>query len=160
MIPDQLLQLWSGAVPAYNSASNSIDIDTLRNIGVGTPIYVRINFDTNVRADSNGSGLAFFLVYADNAALTSNVRYLTSTNVLFGTATGPDAKEVLYIQIPPVSHYAEQGQAFSTPDNAKKFFGVVFAGYGWSSASGSVTIDLVTEINRVENIYAKGFTVQ
>lgn len=160
MIPDQLLQLWSGAVPAVNSASNSIDIDTLRNLGVGTTVYVRVNFDTNVRANANGSGLTFFLVYADDAALTTNVRYLTSTSLNFGTASGPDATEVLYIPIPPVSSYAESGQAFSTPDNSKKFFGIVFGGYTWATATGSVTINLVTEINRVENIYAKGFTVK
>lgn len=158
MIPDKNLQLWSGAIPAPNATSNVIDVDTLRNIGVGTPLYVRVNFDTNVRVDVAG-GLAFSIGYGDDSAL-AGLRYIATATVLVGTITGPDAGEVLYIPIAPIAHYSQQGQAFESPDNAKKYLGIVFGGYTWTAASGSVTIDIVTEINRVENIYAGGFTVK
>ena len=160
MIPDINLQIWSGAVPNLGTPSNVIDIDTLRNIGVGTPLYIRVNFDTNVRANANGSQLGFELIFATNATLSSGQKYANIVGVDFGTTTGPDAGEVLYIAIPPVSHFANIGQKFESPDAASKYFGVKFNGYGWATATGSITIDIVTEVNRVENIYAGGFTVQ
>jgi hypothetical protein len=159
MIPDINLQIWNGAVPARTTASNSIDLDTLRNIGVGTPLYMRVNFNTNLRADAPGQ-LQFEVVFATNGNLTTGLKYLNIVGVDFTTTTGPDAGEVLYIAIPPVSHFANLGTKFETPDAASKYFGFIFAGYGWASASGSVTVDIVTEVNRVENIYDKGFTVQ
>lgn len=158
MIADQNLQLWNGAVPNISTPTNVVDVDTLRNLGVGTPLYIRVNFNTDVRVNADSSGITFFVVYGNDSVL-SQARYLTGPTVLVGTATGPSAGEVLYIPVPPVSHYAQGGEPFSTPDNAKKYFGMVFSGYNWSTATGSVTIDIVTEVNRVENIYAKGFSV-
>jgi len=158
MIPDKNLQLWSGAVPNIGGISNVIDIDTLRNIGTGVPLYVRVNFDTNVRADGNGA-ITFYIVYGDNQTL-SNPYYSVTFPVNVDVGSGPNAGEVIYLTIPPIYMGSQGTGAFLTPNATKKYFGVVFGGYGWSSATGSVTIDIVTEVNRVENIYAGGFTVK
>jgi len=160
MIPDKNLQLWSGAVPALGSVSNVIDIDTLRNIGVGVPLYVRVNFDTNVRATSSGLGaITLYLTYGENQSL-SNPTYSSTFPVSVNSSSGPNAGEVVYIPIPPI-HTGSQGTGlFSTPNASKKYFGVVFGGYDWTDPTGSLTIDIVTEINRVENIYAGGFSVK
>lgn len=163
MIADENLKLFNGAMPVPNTATDVIDGDVIRNLGVGTPLYVRVIYNTNVRANVDGSGLTFYVVYADDSALTSNPRYMAVTNVFFGTGTGPSAGDVLYIPIPPVVNYAQGGQRFESGTaafNAKKYVGVLISGYTWASATGNITIDIVTEVNRVENIYAGGFTVQ
>jgi hypothetical protein len=162
MIADENLKLYSGAMPANNTATNVVDGDVIRNLGVGTPLYVRVVYNTAVRANADGSGLTFYIVYADDAALTSNPRYMSVTNVFFGTTTGPSAGDVLYIPIPPVVNYAQNGQRFESGTaafNAKKYIGVLISGYTWATATGNITIDIVTDVNRVENIYAGGFAV-
>lgn len=161
MIPDQLLRLATNKTPSIQGdISDVIDIDTLRNIGVGTPLYVRINFNTAMRANVNDSGLAFELVVADNAALTTNRKVLCSTTIFVGIGNGPDANDVYYMPIPPIAEYAYAAETISIPDASKKYFGITYGGYTWGSLTGNFTIDIVTDINRVSNTYAKGFTVQ
>lgn len=159
MIPDKNLQLWDGAVPALGSVSNVIDIDTLRNIGTGVPLYIRVNFNSNVRTNAAGA-IVFYVTYGDDQSLT-NPLYSLTFPVNVDVSTGPNAGEVVYLPIPPICFGAQGTGKFVTPNATKKYLGVVFGGYGWSTSStGTVTIDIVTEVNSVENIYAGGFSVK
>jgi hypothetical protein len=164
MIPDQLLRLADGqslTVATGNTpTTNVVDIDTLRNLGVGTPLYVRIKFDT-VYAQASG-GVNVYVAYADDPALSTGSVELTRIS-LSSTAI-PAAGTVLYLSIPPVAKVATATsvpQSMVIPNNSKKYLGVVWQPFTANvTGTGTWTVDIVTEVNMVEHTYAKGFTVQ
>ena len=167
MIPDQLLRLASSlnlaSTPAPATLRNSdvIDIDTLRDIGSGVALYLRIQVDENVRAAATQSGgTVFYTVYGDDSSL-SNPVYVSSLSSNWTDTTGLTAGQVFYIPIPPLTiNTLSPSSAVSIPNGTKKYFGVVIGGYGNNYVTGKLTIDIVTEVNRTEKTYSKGFTVQ
>lgn len=155
MISDQLLRLADGqslaiGIGASQASSNVIDIDTLRNLGVGESLFVRIRFDTAYTQASGGTNV--LVVYADNSALTTNV--VTLAQIPYSSTTIPAAQTVLYIPIPPVSR-----TSMTIPNDAKKYLGVLWQAYTAAVTGGTWTVDVVTDVNMVENTYSKGFTV-
>ena len=163
MIPDQLLRLADGqsltAATGNTPTTNVVDIDTLRNLGVGTPLYVRIKFDT-AYAQASG-GVNVYVAYADNTALSPTAVELTRIS-LSSTAI-PAAGTVLYLAIPPVAKVATATsvpQSMVIPNDSKKYLGVVWQPFTANvTGTGTWTVDIVTEVNMVEHTYAKGFSV-
>lgn len=154
MIPDQLLRLadgqsLDGAGPKITSA---IDLDTLRDIGTGTTLYVRVRFDTAYTQATDGANVV--MGYADTDTATNFV--LLSQFQLAAGAGVPVAGTVIYLPIPPIS----KARLGTLPNNTKKYFLVQFAEFGANPVGGSWTVDIVTDVNMVEHTYAKGFTVQ
>lgn len=166
MIPDQLLRLadaqsLNATLDQSVASTNVVDIDTLRNIGVGTPLYVRIRFDAAYTQSAGGANAV--LVYADDAAITSNV--VTLAQLSFGNAAKPPAGTVVYMLIPPFARNASVTatltQSASIPNNSKKYLGILWQTYsGAITGTGTWTVDIVTEVNMVEHTYTKGFAVQ
>lgn len=166
MIPDQLLRLADAqslnatldqAVPS----TNVVDIDTLRNVGVGVPLYVRIRFNSAYIQSAGGANAV--VVYADNAAMTTNV--VTLTQVSFANSAKPPAGTVIYMMIPPFARTstvtANLAQSAIIPNDSKKYLGIIWQTYGGPiTGTGTWTVDIVTEVNMVEHTYTKGFTVQ
>lgn len=153
MIPDQLLRLADGQSLDGLSAkyTNAIDLDTLRDIGTGTTLYVRIRFDTAYTQASGGADV--YMWYADNDAGLSGVML---TKFQFGAAAAPAQGTVIYLPIPPIS----KARIGALPNNTKKYFLVQFSPYTAAPVGGSWTVDIVTDVNMVEHTYTKGFTVQ
>jgi len=154
MIPDQLLRLADGQSLAGAGPINcsAIDIDTLRDIGTGTTLYVRVRFDTAYTQATDGANIE--IGYADNDAALNLV--ILSQFPLGSGASVPAAGTVLYLPIPPISKV----RLGTLPNATKKYFMVRFAEYGANPVGGSWTVDIVTEVNMVEHTYTKGFTVQ
>lgn len=155
MIPDQLLRLADNQ--AINGEStvvtNAVDLDTVRDIGSGETLYVRVMFNT-LYAQVNG-GTNVVLVYADNVALDSNAVVLSQLPLNSGAI--PPAGSVYYLPIPPIAK-----AKLTIPGTAKKYFGLQWQIYGETPAvsNGTWTVDIVTETNMCEHTYQKGFTVQ
>jgi len=155
MIPDQLLRL------AQNQAINgtgtvvtdAIDLDTVRDIGSGETLYVRVEFHTLYTQTSGGANIA--LVYANDATLIDSP--VTLSQLPFNSGGIPPAGSVYYLPIPPIAK-----DKVTIPGTVKKYFGVQWQIYGATPtiANGSWTVDIVTETNRCEHTYTKGFTVQ
>lgn len=165
MIPDQQLRLAETQSLVTNAnttvvCSNTIDLDTLRNIGVGTPLYVRIRFDSAIAQSASG-GSNIFVVFADNEALTSNKVTLAQLGLVYNAV--PPANGVLYIGIPPIARVASATSAPQSaviPGNAKKYFGVYIDVFTQAFTAGSWTVDVVSDVNMVEHTYAGGFVVK
>lgn len=166
MIPDQLLRLADGqslnaTLDQTIASTNAVDIDTLRNIGVGTPLYVRIRFDSAYTQSAGGANAV--LVYADDAAFTTNV--VSLAQLAFTSGAKPPAGTVVYLPIPPfarnASVTANLTQSASIPNSSKKYLGILWQTFsGAVTGTGAWTVDIVTDINMCEHTYAKGFTVQ
>lgn len=157
MIPDQLLRVADGQAIATSGTvqTSAIDLDTLRDIGTGATLYVRIRVDTAyTQSNAGGGGANINIGYADNDA-ASNFVMLSQFPLASGSGV-PAAGTVLYFPIPPIS----KNRLGTLPNNTKKYFLVQFAPYTNPTVGGTWTVDIVTEINMVEHTYAGGFTVQ
>lgn len=154
MIPDQLLRLADGQSIATGATvrTSAIDIDTLRDVGMGTTLYVRIRIDTAYTQASGGANIN--VGYADNDT-ASNFVTLSQFPLSSGGSV-PAAGTVLYIPIPPTS----KDRLGTLPNNTKKYFLVQFATYTAATVGGTWTVDIVTEVNMAEHTYQKGFAVE
>jgi hypothetical protein len=158
MIPDQLLRLADGQSLAGTSplsvvSTNVIDLDVVRDVGVGETLYVRIRFDTTyTQAPAGGANL--LLVYGDDQTLSGPTTLL---QLPFGSATPPAAGTVIYLPIPPMSKLR-----LDVTGTAKKYLGLLWQIYDAGSAStitgGTWTVDIVTEVNMTEHTYGKNST--
>lgn len=174
MIPDQLLRLAEAqslnatAGATATATTNVVDIDTLRNLGAGTPLYVRIKFNAAYTQASGGANAA--VVYADNTALTTNA--VTLSLLPFVSTAIPAAGTVVYIPIPPIQRaispttglpvaaVAGLPQSAVIPNTSKKYLGVTWSAYTTNiTGTGTWTVDIVTETNLGEHAYPGGFAV-
>jgi len=155
MIPDQLLRLANGQSLASTAAktTSAIDLDTLRDIGTGTTLYVRVRFDSAYAQDAGGANI--LIGYADNDSALNMV--VLSQFQLSSAGSEPAAGTVIYLPIPPLSKVT----LGNLPNNTKKYFMARFVPFSATTLTGgSWTVDIVTEVNMVEHTYTKGFTVQ
>lgn len=154
MIPDQLLRLADGQAIATAGTvqTSAVDIDTLRDVGMGTTLYVRIRIDTAYTQASGGVNIN--IGYADTDAAANFV--MLSQFPLASGGSVPAAGTVLYLPIPPIS----KARLGALPNNTKKYFLVQFATYTAATVGGTWTVDIVTDVNMTEHTYTKGFTVQ
>lgn len=159
MIPDQNLRICEAKSLVANAGStvysDAIDLGVLRNIGVGTPLFLRLEVTTSIA--QAGGGINVQPVWADNDGLTTNaVRgiqlQLTQTN-------GSDGA-VYYIPITPIVYNQAGSTKVAFPNDSKKFFGLLFGVFTNNVTAGAVTVDIVTEINLVENVYTGAMKVK
>lgn len=156
MIPDQLLRLADGQAingTATTVYTNVVDLDTVRDVGSGETLYVRVRFDTLYTQAASG-GANILLAYGDDASLSNaaNLALVPLTNT-----TIPAAGSVFYIPIPPIAK-----TRLTIPGSTKKYLGVAWQIYGVGAtiANGTWTVDIVTDINMAEHTYSVGFTVK
>lgn len=156
MIPDQLLRLANGQ--AINGTTTSVytdvvDLDTVRDVGSGETLYVRVRFDT-LYTQAAAGGANILVAYGEDSSLLNAVNLalvpLTNTSI-------PASGTVFYIPIPPISK-----TRLTIPGSAKKYLGVIWQIYGAGAtiANGTWTVDIVTETNSCEHTYAGGFAVK
>jgi hypothetical protein len=160
MISDQLLRLadgqslagTEGEPTASRATTNVIDLDVVRDVGVGETLYARIRFDTTYTQTPAGGANAL-LVYGDNAALENAV---TLCQLPFGSTTPPATDTVIYLPIPPISKLR-----LDVTGTAKKYLGMIWQIYGDEGSTitgGTWTVDIVTEVNMTEHAYGKNST--
>jgi hypothetical protein len=156
MIADQLLRLASSQSLAgvENGVVNTdvIDLDVVRNAGVGETLYVRIRIDSTY-TQSPAGGTNIVLLYCEGPTFTGGI---TIAQLPLNNSAIPAAGTVYYIPIPPVSK-----QRLEIPGTgAKKYLGVQWQIYGAGTVvtGGSWTVDIVTEVNMVEQDYGKDAT--
>jgi hypothetical protein len=156
MIPDYLLRVADnqniGGSGGYTVATNVVDLDTVRNIGVGTTLYFRVQFNT-LYTQSPAGGSNIVMYYGEDAALANGV---LCGQIPLGSAEIPPAGTVYYLPIPPLDK-----NRLAVPGNGlKKYIGLLWQGYtaGSTIANAFWTVDIVTEVNMVEQNYGKDAT--
>ena len=150
---DQVLTLNGTSALSTYSIDLSHDTDTAgvtgagglaRDIGEGKQLYFNFAITTAVSA---GTSVAFEIVAADDAALTSNLISLASTGAIVIARLTKGAN--FAITIPP--QIASLG---------KQFLGARYTVVGDNSAgAGKVTTDIVEAIQDGKKFYKSGFTV-
>lgn len=160
MIPDQLLRLADGqvldgtesTVSASKATTNVIDLDVVRDVGVGETLYVRVRFDT-LYTQTPAGGANILLAYGENESLGNAVTLL---QLPFNSTGIPPAGTVVYIPIPPISKLR-----LDVTGTAKKYLGLIWQIYGnaGSTITGATwTVDIVSEVNMAEHTYGKNST--
>jgi hypothetical protein len=156
MIADQLLRVADnqdiGGTGAYTKLTDVVDLDTIRNIGVGTPLYFRVRFNT-LYTQSPAGGSNIVMYYGEDASLAGGV---LCGQIPFGSTGLPAQGTVFYLPIPPIDK-----NRLAIPGNGlKKYIGLVWEGYTPTSviANAFWTVDIVTEVNMVEQNYGKDAT--
>jgi len=156
MIADQLLRLASSQSIAGGEGetinTNVIDLDVVRNVGVGETLYVRIRFDSTYVQDPAG-GTNIVLLYGEGSTLTGGV---VIAQLPLNSGAIPAVGTVYYIPIPPMSK-----QLLTIPGSgAKKYLGIQWQIYGDGTVvtGGTWTVDIVSEVNMVEQNYGKDAT--
>jgi hypothetical protein len=156
MIADQLLRVADnqdiGGTGSYTKVTDVIDLDVIRNIGVGTPLYFRVRFNTlYTQSPSGGSNIVMY--YGDDASLNNGV---LCCQIPLGDTTIPSAGTVFYLPIPPI----DKNRLAIPGSGLKKYIGIIWQAYtaGSTIANAFWTVDIVTEVNMVEQNYGKDAT--
>lgn len=143
MITDKLLRVSEDqAVTATAVSTDKIDLSVARDIGEGENLYMNFAVTT---AMAGGTSLAFEIVVADDAALTSNVTVVGSSGPVLTAAMTAGFNTA--VRINP-----------SIGSLGKRYVGARYTAVGTFSA-GKVTADIVHGIQDGKKAYASGFAV-
>lgn len=159
MIPDQNLRICDAKSIVSSPTSiysDAIDLGVLRNIGVGTPLFLRVEITESI-AQGAGGGVNLQPVWSDSSALNSS--QVRGIQIQLNPSNGA-AGSVYYIPIAPIAYNQAGGGKVVFPDDSKKFFGLVIGIFNANTTAGAITVDIVTEINLVENVYTGAMTVR
>lgn len=143
MITDKNLRVSTDqAVTTTAVSSDTIDLSVARDIGEGHNLLM--NFAVT-EAFAGGTSTTFEVIIADNAALTSNVTVVGSSNAV-ATASLPLGTNVA-VRINPL-----------IGSLGKRYIGARYTVSGTNTA-GKVTADIVETIQDGKKFYASGFSV-
>jgi hypothetical protein len=143
MITDKFLRVSDAqAVTVTAVSTDSIDLGTARDMGEGRDLTMSFAVGT---AFAGGTSTKFEIIIADNAALTSNPVVVGSTDALLTAAL--TAGKLIPVTINP--QVASLG---------KRYLGARYTVSGTNSA-GTVTAELVLDIQDGQKSYASGFSV-
>ena len=143
MITDKNLRVSTDqAVTTTAVSSDTIDLSVARDIGEGHNLLM--NFAVT-EAFAGGTSTTFEVIIADNAALTSNVTVVGSSNAV-ATANLTLGTNVA-VRINPL-----------IGSLGKRYIGARYTVSGTNTA-GKVTADVVETIQDGKKFYASGFTV-
>jgi hypothetical protein len=143
MITDALLRVSSAqAVTTTAVSTDTIDLSVARDIGEGMDLYMNFAVTT---AMAGGTSIKFEIIQADNAALSSNVQVIGSSDavVTASLVAGYNTS----VRFNP--------QVAST---GKRYIGARYTVVG-TYTSGNITADVVTDIQDGKKFYASGFSV-
>jgi hypothetical protein len=144
MITDALLRVSDAqAVTATAVSTNSVDLGAqARDVGAGCPLYAL--FTTSVAATAAGAAtVTFEVIVADDAALTTNVTVIGSSNA------EPKASLPIGAQIP----VRLNPQIGST---GRRYLGVRYTVATGPLTAGTFTVDFVESIEDIKS-YDSGF---
>jgi hypothetical protein len=143
MITDQLLRVSTNqAVTTTAVSTDTIDLSQARDIGEGTDLFM--NFALTA-AFAGGTSTNFEVIIADNAALSSNVVVVGASGAL--VTAGLTLGANIAVRINPI-----------IGSTGKRYMGARYTVVGTNSA-GTVTADIVTDIQDGKKFYASGFSV-
>jgi hypothetical protein len=151
MYIDKNLNLATAASAIVNNGSqlattNVLDSGVLRNIGVGTTLYVRIQFTTSITQGSGGFNIA--AVYSSATALNADVIETSRLSLVAADAT---AGKIYYLPIAP-STVAATKRWDTAP--VEKYFGLVLTPFTANITAGAWTVDIVDSIGDFTDHYA------
>lgn len=143
MITDKLLRVSTDqALTTTAVSTDTIDLSVARDIGEGHDLYMNFAVTT---ALAGGTSVKFEVIQADNAALSSNVQVIGSSDAVLTAALVAGYNTAVRIN-PQVA------------SNGKRYLGARYTISGTYTA-GAVTADIVTDIQDGKKFYASGFTV-
>ncbi len=141
---------------ATYASTNSVDLQSIRDVGEGTPIYVQTQVSTADFAGGESSTVQIQVIAATNAALTANKFILGSTEEL------SMAELSLYSQFfIPVGFfrkgndntiYAHEASPTSVL-NGQQYIGVQYVVAGDTVSGGSFTTRLTLETSTTPRVY-------
>lgn len=143
MITDKFLRVSDAqAVTTTAVSTDSIDLGTARDIGEGQDLFMNFAVGT---AFAGGTSVTFEVIVADNAALTSNPVVVGSSAAV--VTAGLTAGKMEAVRINP-----------QVGSLGKRYMGARYTVSGTYTA-GTVTADVVSDIQDGRKSYASGFSV-
>lgn len=143
MITDKFLRVSDAqALTTTAVSTDTIDLSVARDIGEGQDLFMNFAVTT---ALAGGTSVKFEVIQADNAALSSNVVVIGSSDAVVTASLAAGYNTA--VRINP--------QVAST---GKRYLGARYTIVG-TYTSGNVTADIVTDIQDGRKAYASGFSV-
>lgn len=144
MITDNNLRVSSAqAITATAVSTSGVDLSMNRDIGEGENLFMNFAVPT---ALTGATSLKFEVVIADDAALTSNVVAVGGTDAVPAASLGAGYNAAVRIN-PQVGSLG------------KRYLGARYTVAGGPFTAGTVTADIVHDIQDGHKSYASGFTV-
>jgi len=123
-------------------STDTIDLSVARDIGEGQDLYMNFAVTT---ALAGGTSVKFEVIQADNAALSSGVEVIGSSDAVVTASLVAGYNTAVRIN-PQIG------------SKGKRYLGARYTISG-TYTSGNVTADIVTDIQDGKKFYASGFTV-
>ena len=123
-------------------STDTIDLSIARDIGEGKDLYMNFCVTT---ALAGGTSVKFEVIQADNAALSSNVQVIGSSDVVLTAALVAGYNTAVRLN-PQIG------------SKGKQYIGARYTISG-TYTSGNVTADIVETVQDGKKFYASGFTV-
>ena len=143
MITDAFLRVSAAqAVTTTAVSTNTVDLSTNREIGEGDDLYMVFSVGT---AFAGGTSINFTVIVADDAALSSNVTTIGMSGVIVTASLTANSQQI--VRLNPLI-----GQL------GRRYLGANYVVVGTMSA-GTVTADIVSDIQDGKKFYANGFAV-
>ncbi len=143
MITDKLLRVSTDqALTTTAVSTDTIDLSQARDIGEGNELYMNFAVTT---ALAGGTSVKFEIIQADNAALSSNVQVIGSSDAVLTAALVAGYNTAVRFN-PQIG------------SKGKQYIGARYTISG-TYTSGAVTADVVMNIQDGKKFYASGFTV-
>jgi len=143
MITDKLLRVSTDqALTTTAVSTDTIDLSVARDIGEGQDLYMNFAVTT---ALAGGTSVKFEVIQADNAALSSGVEVIGSSDAVVTASLVAGYNTAVRIN-PQIG------------SKGKRYLGARYTISGTYTA-GAVTADIVTDIQDGKKFYASGFTV-
>jgi hypothetical protein len=143
MITDALLRVSSAqAVTTTAVSTDTIDLSVARDIGEGMELFMNFAVTT---AMAGGTSIKFEIIQADNAALSTNVQVIGSSDAVVTASLVAGYNTAVRFN-PQIG------------SNGKRYIGARYTVVG-TYTSGNITADVVTDMQDGKKFYASGFTV-
>lgn len=143
MITDKLLRVSEAqALTTTAVSTDKIDLSTARDMGEGEDLFMVFTVGT---AMAGGTSINFQVTVADNEALTTNATTIGMSGVILTAALTAGAQ--FMVRLNPL-----------VGSLGRRYLGATYTIVGTMSA-GTVTADIVTDIQDGKKFYASGFTV-
>ena len=143
MITDKLLRVSDAqAITTTAVSTDKVDLVNARDIGEGESLYAVFTVGT---AFAGGTSVSMAVTIADDAALSSNATTIAMTGTVLTAALTAGAQFIVRL-------------APSIGSTGKRYLGATYTVVGTYTA-GTVTCDIVKDIQDGKKFYASGFTV-
>ena len=143
MITDKFLRVSDAqAVTTTAVSTDKIDLSVAREIGEGDDLFMVFSVGT---AFAGGTSINFQVTVADDAALSTNATTIGMSGVIVTASLTASSQQVVRLN-PQIASLG------------RRYLGATYTVVGTMSA-GTVTADIVTDIQDGKKFYANGFAV-